>query len=287
MAGVGLTLGCPYGSHAMFFKLMKLGVLSLAGAAVLGAVVFGRDVCSYASSGARSIRTSVTDNVPVEFQLRRARDLVDDIVPEMHANIKIIAQQEVEIAALRDDISRSTKSIAEERQRVAKLRGAMNTQEASYSFNSITYSRDQLKDDLSNRFENLREAEVVLTGKQRLLENRQKSLAAAAQVLERTRSQKALLESQIAALESQNQLVKSQAIGSGVQIDSSKLAQSEKLIADIRKQLDVAERVMSHEAKFSQQIQVDTVNEKDLVTQIDEYMAGKHHTETAQAPAVR
>jgi len=144
-----------------------------------------------------------------------------------------------------------------------------------------------LKDDLSNRFENLREAEVVLTGKQRLLENRQKSLAAAAQVLERTRSQKALLESQIAALESQNQLVKSQAIGSGVQIDSSKLAQSEKLIADIRKQLDVAERVMSHEAKFSQQIQVDTVNEKDLVTQIDEYMAGKHHTETAQAPAVR
>ena len=271
----------------MFFKLMKLGVLSLAGAAVLGAVVFGRDVCSYASSGARSIRTSVTDNVPVEFQLRRARDLVDDIVPEMHANIKIIAQQEVEIAALRDDISRSTKSIADERQRVAKLRGAMNTQEASYSFNSITYSRDQLKDDLSNRFENLREAEVVLTGKQRLLENRQKSLAAAAQVLERTRSQKALLESQIAALESQNQLVKSQAIGSGVQIDSSKLAQSEKLIADIRKQLDVAERVMSHEAKFSQQIQVDTVNEKDLVTQIDEYMAGKHHTETAQAPAVR
>ena len=287
MAGVGLELKLLTLESAMFFKLMKLGVLSLAGAAVLGAVVFGRDVCSYASSGARSIRTSVTDNVPVEFQLRRARDLVDDIVPEMHANIKIIAQQEVEIAALRDDISRSTKSIAEERQRVAKLRGAMNTQEASYSFNSITYSRDQLKDDLSNRFENLREAEVVLTGKQRLLENRQKSLAAAAQVLERTRSQKALLESQIAALESQNQLVKSQAIGSGVQIDSSKLAQSEKLIADIRKQLDVAERVMSHEAKFSQQIQVDTVNEKDLVTQIDEYMAGKHHTETAQAPAVR
>ncbi|CAN5683035.1 hypothetical protein BH09PLA1_BH09PLA1_35300 [soil metagenome] len=271
----------------MFFKLMKLGVLSLAGAAVLGAVVFGRDVCSYATSGARSIRSSVTDNVPVEFQLRRARDLVDDIVPEMHANIRIIAQQEVEIAALRDDIARSNKSVGEERQRVAKLRDAMGTQQASYTFNTITYTRDQLKDDLSSRFENLREAEVVLAGKQRLLENRQKSLASAAQVLERTRSQKALLESQISALESQNQLVKSQSIGSGVQIDSSKLAQSEKLIADIRKQLDVAERVLSHEAKFSQEIQVDVVNEKELVTQVDEYLNGKGRTETAQAPAAR
>src|SRR5215212_1614641 len=98
----------------MFFKVIKLGLLSLAGAAVLGAVVFGSDVCSYATSGARSIRAGVTDNVPVEFQLRRARDLVDDIVPEMHANIRIIAQQEVEISALRDDIARSTKSLGEE-----------------------------------------------------------------------------------------------------------------------------------------------------------------------------
>ena len=267
----------------MFMKLLKLGVLSLAGAAVLGAFVFGRDAYSYATSGARSIRASVTDTVPVEFQLRRARDLVDDIVPEMHANIRIIAQQEVEISALREDIARSTKSIGEERQRVAKLRDAMNVQQASYSFNSITYTRDLLKDDLSNRFENLRDAEVVLAGKQRLLENRQKSLASAAQVLERTRSQKALLESQIASLESQNQLVKSQAIGSGVQIDNSKLAQTEKLITEIKKQLDVAERVLSHEAKFAQQIQVDVVNEKDLVTEIDDYMAGKSRTETAQS----
>ena len=72
----------------MFCKLIKLGVLTVAGAALLGGVIFGRDVISYATSGARSIRTSVTDAVPVEFQLRRARDLVGDIIPEMHANVR-------------------------------------------------------------------------------------------------------------------------------------------------------------------------------------------------------
>src|SRR3954469_22906873 len=141
MAGVGLGLKLLTRESAMFFKLMKLGVLSLAGAAVLGAVVFGRDVCSYVTSGARSIRSSVTDNVPVEFQLRRARDLVDDIVPEMQANIRIIAQQEVEISSLKDDIARSSKAINDERQRVAKLRDAMNTSNTSFTFNTITYSR--------------------------------------------------------------------------------------------------------------------------------------------------
>jgi len=269
----------------MFCKLIKLGILTVAGGALLGGVIFGRDVFSYATSGARSIRTAAHDAVPVDFQLRRARDLVQDIIPEMHANIRLIAQQEVEIASLKEDISRSTKSLADERTRVAKLRDAMETQQTSFTFNTITYNRDQLKDDLAHRFDTLKEAEVVLAGKQRLLENRTKSLAAAAQTLERTRSQKALLESQIASLESQNQLLKSQSIGSGVEIDRSKLAQSEKLISEIKKQLDVAERVLAHEAKFTQPIEVDPVNEKELMSQVNEYLdkdqpASK--TETAQ-----
>ena len=266
----------------MCLKMMKLGVLTVAGAVLLGGVIFGREVFSYATSSAKAIRASAKDAVPIDFQLRRARDLVDDIVPEMHANVRLIAQQEVEIAALKEDIARSKKQLTEERQRVAKLRDAMGTEQTVFTFNTITYTRDQLKEDLARRFDQLKEAEVVLSGKQRLMENRQRSLAAAAQTLERTRSQKGLLESQIAALESQNQLLKSQSIGSGVQIDNSKLAQTEKLIAEVKKQLDVAERVLAHESRFIQPIQVDVIEEKDLVGQVDDYLNGKHRPETAK-----
>src|SRR3954463_14124633 len=106
----------------MFCKLIKIGVLTVAGGALLSGVISSRDVVSYRTSGARSIRTSVHDAVPVEFQLRRAHDLVQDIIPEMHANIRLIAQQEVEIASLKEDINRSTKALSDERLRVAKLR---------------------------------------------------------------------------------------------------------------------------------------------------------------------
>ena len=266
----------------MICKLIKLGMLGVAGVVLVGGFVFGREMCSYVSSSARSVRHAVKDAVPVEFELRRARDLVDDIVPEMQANVRLIAQQEVEIERLRKDIADSRKNLDEERVKVVKLRDALTTSNTSFTFGRFTYSRDQLKEDLARRFDTLKEAEVVFTGKERLLSNREKSLAAAVQTLDRTRQQKSLLESQIAALDGQNQLVKAAAVGSKFEIDNSKLAQTERLIAEIKKQLDVAERVLAHEARFVEPIQVDSVSEKDLLTQIDEHFESSHASENGQ-----
>src|SRR4051812_13456924 len=177
----------------MFCKLIKLGVLTVAGGALLGGVIFGRDVVSYATSGARSIRTSVHDAVPIEFQLRRARDLVDDIIPEMHANIRLIAQQEVEIDALKRDIDQSRQRLGDERAQITRLRDSLAGKDESFSFSGVTYTRDQVKDDLARRLENVKEAELVLSSKERLLTNQSKALTVAMQALERTRSQKTLL----------------------------------------------------------------------------------------------
>ncbi|HMB95527.1 MAG TPA: hypothetical protein VKK61_05770 [Tepidisphaeraceae bacterium] len=262
-------------------------VLSTAGTLLAGGVIFGHDLYSYVSSSAHSIQLAVKDSVPIEFQLRRARDLVGDIVPEMQANIKLIAQQEVEIASLKDDIDTSGKQISDERVRVVRLRDDLASDQTSFAIGQFTYSRDQLKEDLGRRFDDLKEAEVILSGKQRLLTNREKSLEAAEQALEKTRSQKSLLESQIAALDAQNQLVKAASIGSNFQLDNSKLAQSQELISDIKKQLDVAERVLAHESKFVQPIQIDAVSDKDLLKQVDEHLASTAPTSTPQQTAQR
>src|SRR3954453_22794931 len=132
----------------MLLKPFKFAALALAGSFIVGGMLFGRDVFSYISSSARTVRTAVKENVPVEFQLRRAKDLVRDIVPEMHANVRIIAQQEVEIESLKADIDQSRRQLADERTRVTKVRDALMTQQASYTFGSFVYTRSQLKEDL-------------------------------------------------------------------------------------------------------------------------------------------
>jgi len=257
----------------MVGKIIKYGVLGIAGTALAGGVLFGTDLCSYGRSSVRSVQAVVKDNVPIEFELRRARDLVDDIVPEMQANVRLIAQQEVEIADLRGEIERAQRAVEEERNRVDKLRTGLSTPQTSFTFNRITYSRDQVKEELGRRFDGLKEAEIVLTGKQRLLSNRERSLAAAVQAMDRMRGQKSLLESQIAALDAQHRLVQAASVGSSVAIDNTKLAQTERLIAQIKKQLDVAERVLAHESRFVTPIQVDAVSEADLLREVDEHFA--------------
>jgi hypothetical protein len=256
----------------MIFKMLKLTVLASAGALVVGGLVFGSDLVSYMRTGARSVQTSVKESIPTAFELQRAKDMLDDILPEMHANVKLIAQQEVECANLKDDIARSQQALGDERVRVSKLRDAVSSRQVSFTFGDVTYSRTRLTEELSHRFDLLKESEMVLAGKQRLLENRTKALDAAMQALERTRSQKAMLETQIAGLEAQYRLVEAAAVGSGTPIDTTKLASTQKLIAEIKNKLDVAERVLVHEAKFVQPVNIEAVDEKELLRQVDEHL---------------
>jgi hypothetical protein len=255
----------------MITKLLKRSVIVVAGVAVVGSVLFGRDVASYVRSSAKSVRTVVKDSVPIEFELRRARDLLDEIIPEMHASIKLIAQEEVEVAGLNVNIASSEKSIEEEKVRIAKLRDALATPQARYCFAGQEFPRSYVKADLANRFDRFKESEVHLASQRRILATRENSLHAAMQLLERTRSRKRTLEDQIESLASQHRLVKAAAVGSHIQLDNSKLAQTEKLITQIRKRLDIAERVLAHESKFVQAIPVDAVVETDLLTQVDDY----------------
>jgi len=66
-------------------------------------------------------------------------------------------------------------------------------------------------------------------------------------------------------------------------VDNSKLAKTEKLIGQIKKRLDVAERVLAHESQFIQAIPVDVVPEEDLLTQVDEYFQAKEKQQTKLA----
>jgi len=105
------------------------------GAAVLclvGGLLFGREAASYLFSSAWGVQAAIKDAVPIEFELRRARDLLEQIIPEMHANVRLIAQEEVEIAGLKADIAESERSVSQERANVTRLRETLAVQKAGY-----------------------------------------------------------------------------------------------------------------------------------------------------------
>jgi hypothetical protein len=268
----------------MILRWVKWGVMGTVGLGLLGGMLFGRDILSYAKSSAKSVRAVVKDSVPIEFELRRARDLLDGIIPEMQANIRVIATEEVEIAALKGEITKNKEGLNDEQSKIKTLRVALEQPRAQYAFAGRNYSHDEVKRDLAARFERFKESEVVLASKVKVLDAREKSLDAARQMLEKTAGEKRILEAKIEALAGQYRLVKAASTGSQIQVDNSKLAQTEKLIAQIQKRLDVAERVLAAESKFVEQIPVDTVVESDLVAQVDEYFDA-HRQQSEKAPS--
>ncbi len=92
-----------------------------------GALLFGGDMISYVKSGTHTVRESVKGAIPTEFELGRARDLLDDIIPEMQANIRLMAAEEVEIAALTEDIAQGRKRMIGEQASIEKLSGMLST----------------------------------------------------------------------------------------------------------------------------------------------------------------
>jgi len=145
----------------MIGRWFKMGIVGAVGLCLVGGLLLGSDLISYVSTSARSVSSAVKDSVPIEFELRRARDLLEEIIPEMHANIRLIAQEEVEIAGLKSDIKESDRTLAEEEKRVQKLAGLLTTTQDKYVLGDRRYSRQQVKEDLARRFDLLKEAEVV------------------------------------------------------------------------------------------------------------------------------
>ncbi|MBW8016890.1 MAG: hypothetical protein FVQ82_11940 [Planctomycetes bacterium] len=257
------------------FKRCKKGLFLIACLSVAGTFFFGKDLVSYVKTSGKWARTVIKDSVPVEFELRRARDLLQEIIPEMHANIGLIAKEEVEVAALKNEVSEGEKSVNDQWSRVAQLRNYLKTSDKVFSFHGKQFSRQQVKDDLSWRFDRFKESELVLASKIKLLATRQSVLQSSMDMLEKTKGRKRLLASKIENLEIQHRLLKASAIESGIHVDNSKLAKTEKLINDVKKRLKVAERVLAHENLFVQTIPFDEVTETELTGQIDEYFSAK------------
>ena len=70
----------------MIGKTMKYGIVAVVCGALVMGVLFGKEAISYVSTAARTVQTAAEDSVPIEFQLKRASDMLEDIIPEMHAN---------------------------------------------------------------------------------------------------------------------------------------------------------------------------------------------------------
>jgi len=120
------------------------------------------------------------DSVPLDFEIRRARTMLNDLIPEVRKNMVAIAQEEAALAQLATEIERQEKVREKETADILRLKNdlaAGGTKSLEYA--GKKYTPEAVKTDLARRFERRKTSDETLENLHKMHAARERSLQAA------------------------------------------------------------------------------------------------------------
>ncbi len=267
--------------------MIRKALVTVGGVALLTVLFFGRDAASYVSTTCGWVKDSVKSNVPIEFEIERARRMVKNLVPDIRRNMHVIAQEEVEIERLDKEIAKTQETLAGEKAAILRLKSDLSTPQPVYHYAGRSYPIQQVKVDLANRFERFKTHEMTLASLQDMMVHRRTSLDAARQKLEGMQVAKRQLEVDVESLEAKFKVLQVAQTTSEFNIDDSQLGRVKDLIADVRARLNVAERLANTQLDMGGEIPLTEGEAEDIVDQVTQYFSTPAPAaEVAEAPAL-
>ncbi len=255
-------------------EILTIRKVVLAGLAAAGIYTVGDDGLSYLKTANRLVSSNVADQIPVEFELERAKTMVGELKPDIKQNLVVIAQEEVRVENIRQDIEDTQASLKDQRQSIVELRRTLDAPSDEVRIGKRAATPDEITAELKRRFENYRLAETTLESKLELLAHRESALEAAREKLTRMLEARRDLEVKIENLEARLRTVQSEAVTSKVDFDESHVAKCESLINSLRTRLQVSERLITQDGKedFSAATKF-TVGSESVTAEIDKYFS--------------
>jgi peptidoglycan hydrolase CwlO-like protein len=253
--------------------LKKMFIIGGVGVLLL-VLLFGRSTVSYIRTSAGYVSNAAQESVPIEFQIDRARGMIKDLVPEVRKNMQVIAKEEVEVKKLEEQIAQTQTRLAKEKEQLLRLKADLASGRSNFTYASRSYTVEQVKTDMANRFERYKTSEATLASLQQMQTARQQSLEAARQKLEGMLAAKRQLAVEVENLEARLQMVAAAQTTSAYQFDDSRLGQAKELIANLRTRLDVAEKLANAETKYQGEIQLEGTSPANIVEEVTEHFAG-------------
>ncbi|MEZ5965176.1 MAG: hypothetical protein R3F56_15185 [Planctomycetota bacterium] len=282
MEGVPRASGFPKQirrlTKVVCFKLIKWTALGLAGTAAAAFFVFGEHTGSYLGTVASSVRETVRGKIPVDFELKRAERLVGEIDPQIDSCRRDVARAEVELAELDSEIAELAQAVSRDERKLKAGREVLSVGSAAqpvYELAGKQYSRQRVELDLVRTLEVFRNNSTILRSKQNLRDRQTQAVEAARSRLDAVRAQKSRLEDQIAALKIQKQQLDATAAASKrFDLDDSALSKAKEVLTRVKKELDIAQRVIEDDLYHAQGISMELPVGVDVLKEIDEALAG-------------
>lgn len=249
-------------------KKMIVGGLVVGG---LGAAALGTSAVSYVRTGISSIQQNIKDQIPVEVEIARARDMIVALKPEIAQNLHTIAREEVEVGRLEKEVSHKHASLAKAKKDMLRLKDDVAATPTRLVYAGREYTVDQVREDLQHRFKQFQTQEATATKLEKILAARQKNLDAARRKLDEMLSAKRQLEIEVENLQARLTMVEVAETSSQLAINDSQLSQTRQLLDEIASRIDVAEKLVDSEGVLEGTIPLDEPVSADIVNQITDY----------------
>jgi septal ring factor EnvC (AmiA/AmiB activator) len=271
----------------MFKKMFKWTLIS---AVILGAgglFVFGDHAGSYFHTVSSAVRDSVKDNIPVEFEIKRAEKLIRAIDPQIYNCKKEVARAEVDLSNLIDEVGRIDETVTKQEKRLRQGRTLLQEGDAeltTYTLRGQSYPRARVELDLQRLLASCKNNKSILMTKRKLIERQTRAVEASSHKLHTVRNRKAELENTIAALKVQKHHLDAMvATSKRFDLDDSALSRATKVLADVKKRLDVTQKMIESDLYFADGItEENTKRRTNILKEINAHF-GAHSSDLAPA----
>ena len=252
--------------------MLRKGLVAGGALALLLGLFLGRDVFSYVKTSFGWVKTSVKDSVPVQFELERARKMIQDLDPEISQHKRQIAREELDLqkltAQVADEQAKVTKNWAE----IQTLKSDLSRGDSNYVYAGHTYTVKQVETDLTNRFDRYQTKDATVQKLRKILDARERGLTAAQEKLKAMIAAKRQLEVEVENLEARLKMVEVAKAANEFVIDDSQLSRTRQLLTDIESRIEVDAQMVNAEELVQDEIPLETPAENvKILDRIAEY----------------
>ena len=258
--------------------MLKKMIVTGGAIALLSSITVGGPLLSYAKCGIQWIRGAATDSVPLEWELKRARQMIVDLKPEIEVNAKRIAHEKIQVARLEKQLTESDVRLAKAQSDIERLTADLQNESQSYTYGNRTYTSTQVKDDLGNRFKRFKTRQATAMKLQQMLSARQSSLKTAHERMDAMLSAKRQLEVEVENLQARLGALRVAQTTSELNLDDSQLSQTRGLLDDIATRIDVEEETMEVGSTYFGEIDLDEPNDENLLDEIANYFGDNNES---------
>lgn len=257
-------------------KKILLGTVLVAGTSGL---LLGTSTMSYVRTGVHSLRDSVKDQIPIEVEIKRARELIAGLKPEIADNLKRIAREEVDVAKLQREVSAKQTALCQSKEAILKLKEDVESGVRFVTYKGKKYSAEQVRHDLADRFKHHQTLEATSDKLEKVLDARERNLVAARRKLDEMLSAKRELEVQVENLQARLTMVQVAQAGSEFAVDDGALGQVRQALDEIATRIDVAEKLAQGVEHLGSIPVEPALNADDVLAQISEYFEASEDTQ--------